>query len=233
MPKTLVIIPTYNEETTIEKLVTTLFELNLGLDIMIVDDGRDQTESIIKRLQSGHSNLYLIKRLVKSGRGTAVLEGLRFGLRGGYELMVEMDADFSHNPEELPELLKLAGPNNLVIGSRYLRGSKIDNWPLSRRIFSRFANFYANMILKIGIHDYTNGYRVYGRQAILGLDMDSITSKGYIVLSEIAYRLFKQGATIVERPTHFVNRVRGQSSFSFKEVKEAFTSVIKLKKRVR
>ena len=233
MSKNLVIIPTYNEQDTIERLITVLFGLSTPLDILIVDDGSDQTSAIIQRLQAEHPNLFLIKRQTKSGRGTAVLEGMRFGLAHGYEYLIEMDADFSHQPEELPLLLAQAAPHRVVIGSRYLRGSKIVNWPVSRRIFSKLANFYAKLILGIRIHDYTNGYRVYSRDAVMQLQFERIKSRGYIVLSEIAYQLHRRGVEFVEVKTLFINRARGTSSFSLKEVKEAFASVLRIRREYR
>lgn len=233
MAKILVIIPTYNEGQTINQLTDQLLALELDLDILIIDDGSDQTAEIITKKKEKYPNIFLIKRNKKSGRGTAVLEGLKFGLQKDYDLLVEMDADFSHQPKELRGLIQAAGPNRLVIASRHIKGSKIINWPLKRRIFSRLANFYANLVLGIGIRDYTNGYRVYGRQAVELLDFSKITSVGYIVLSEIAYQLFKGGVEFVERPTVFINRNRGASNFSLKEVKEAFASVLRIKRRFK
>jgi dolichol-phosphate mannosyltransferase len=227
--KILVVIPTYNEEENILRLVEALLALKRGLDVLIVDDGADRTAAIITEKQKTCPELFLIKRTVKSGRGTAVLEGIRYGLARDYAYIVEMDADFSHDPKELPTLLAIAEPNCVVIGSRYAKGSAIHNWPLRRRIFSRCANFYADMILCIGIDDYTNGYRVYGREAIAKLDMGKIKAVGYVVLSEISYQLFRKGVIFKLVPTIFVNRSRGASNFSFKEIKEALLSVLRIR----
>lgn len=229
MAKTLIIIPTYNEQENIGNLVDRLAGLPLQPDVLVVDDGSDQTAEIIREKQKQKPNVFLIKREGKGGRGTAVLEGLRFGLEKNYDFLVEMDADFSHQPDELPEMMEKAGPNTLVIASRYLSGSRIENWPITRKIFSRFANIYANLVLGIGIHDYTNGYRVYGREAIQKLDMERIQSKGYIVLSEISYQLFKKGVSFAETKTLFINRSRGASNFSWREIKEAFTAVWRIR----
>ncbi|OGY45189.1 MAG: hypothetical protein A2744_01380 [Candidatus Buchananbacteria bacterium RIFCSPHIGHO2_01_FULL_44_11] len=233
MAKILVIVPTYNEQDSIIPLVDKLFGLGLDLDILVVDDGADKTPELIKQKQLERPNLYLIKREKKAGRGTAVLAGLRFGLEKDYQFLIEMDADFSHQPEELPSLLAVAQPGNVVIGSRYVKGSQIKNWPWQRIIFSHFANFYANLVLGIGIHDYTNGYRVYSRAAVEKIDFDRINSIGYIVLSEIAYQLFKKGIKFTEVKILFINRQRGKSSFSFKEIKEAFTAVWKIRRQNR
>jgi dolichol-phosphate mannosyltransferase len=229
MSKTLVIIPCYNEAENIVNLINALLALPLGVDVLVVDDSKDNTAELVRERQLGEPRLSLIKREEKGGRGTAVLAGFKFALARDYDRIVEMDADFSHNPTELASLLAVSGDNTLVIGSRYLPTSKILNWPLTRRIFSKFANFYANLILRIGIHDYTNGYRVYGREALKKLDMAQIKNQGYIVLSEISYQLFKKGVKFAEVPTRFVNRRRGASNFSLKEIREAFTSVIRIR----
>lgn len=231
MNKTLIIIPTYNEADNIVDLVDTLMELDTETHVLVVDDGNDGTEQIIRGKQTTEPRLHLIKRMSKSGRGTAVLEGLRFGLEKGYTYLVEMDADFSHNPSELPSLLAVAGPNCVVIGSRYLPQSRILNWPLKRRIFSKCANFYARVVLGIGITDYTNGFRVYGAEAAQQIDFERVQSKGYIVLSEVAYQLFVKGVVFREVPTIFVNRKRGASSFSLDEIREALFSVLRIRKQ--
>ena len=233
MPKTLIIIPSYNESENIIKLIDILLSENQNTDILVVDDSSDNTADLVKNKQSTEPRLFLIKREVKSGRGTAVLEGFKFALEKDYQKIAEMDADFSHNPHEFESLTAVSGPNIMVIGSRYLKKSKIVGWPLTRRVFSKFANFYANLILGIGIHDYTNGYRVYDRTALEKLDLSKIRSRGYIVLSEISYQLFKKGVTFKEVPTVFVNRNRGVSNFSLKEVLEAFTSVLKIRFNIR
>lgn len=225
MSRILVIVPTYNEEANIGRLADSLLDLNLDLDILVVDDGNDNTEKIIKERQLISPNIFFIKRSGKLGRGSAVLEGLRFGLKRNYELFVEMDADFSHHPEELPALLNLAVPNYIVIGSRYIKGSRIENWPLRRRFFSKVANWFAGTVLNIGIHDYTNGYRIYSRDVVEKLEFNKIKSSGYIVLSEIAYQLFEKGVKFRECKSLFINRSRGVSNFSWKEIKESFWSV--------
>lgn len=228
-PKTLIIIPSYNESDNIINLIDVLLKDNSNTDVLVVDDSSDNTGELIKQRQIGEPRLFLIKRQGKGGRGTAVLEGFKFALNRDYKLIAEMDADFSHNPKEFQSLLNVSGDNILVIGSRYLKESKIVGWPIQRRIFSKLANFYANAILGIGINDYTNGYRVYGRGALEKLDIGKIKGVGYIVLSEISYQLFRKGVKFVEVPTLFVNRRRGVSNFSLKEIKEAFTSVIRVK----
>ncbi len=229
MNKTLIIIPCYNESENIANLISVLLETYSYAEVLVVDDSLDNTADVVRAMQSGEPRLHLIKRQGKGGRGTAVLDGIRFGLSSDYGFIAEMDADFSHNPKEFGDLVAAAGDNVIVIGSRDIKGSKIIGWPLSRTLFHKLANFYARIILGIGIKDYTNGYRVYGRGALEKLDISKIKGIGYIVLSEISYQLFNKGVKFVEVPTVFVNRRRGMSNFSFKEIKEAFTSVIKVR----
>lgn len=229
--KILVVVPTYNERGNIEKLINTLFSLNRGLDILIVDDGNDGTDELVREMQRGNSHLFLIKREGKGGRGSAVVEGLKWGLQKDYDYLVEMDADMSHDPIELPKLLEQAAPDTMVIGSRYCRGSQIIGWPMKRRIFSKLANIYAGLVLGLGINDYTNGFRVYPRPPMERLNFAAVKSRGFIALSEIAYELSQLGAKFVEVPIRFVNRARGASSFSLKEIKESFLSVLKVKFR--
>jgi dolichol-phosphate mannosyltransferase len=229
MPKTLIIIPSYNESENIVNLVDVLLKENSNTDVLVVDDSSDNTADLVKKMQISEPRLYLIKREGKGGRGTAVLDGFKFALARNYALIAEMDADFSHDPHEFRSLVSASGDNVLVIGSRYLSQSKIVGWPFRRKTFSKSANFYANAILGIGIHDYTNGYRVYGRGALEKLDMSKIKGAGYIVLSEISYQLFKKGVKFIEVPTLFVNRRRGVSNFSLKEIVEAFVSVLRIR----
>ncbi len=232
MPKTLIIIPCYNESDNIIQLVDVLLKENSFVDVLIVDDSSDNTADLVRERQKTETRLFLIKREGKGGRGSAVLDGFKFGLEKDYQRIAEMDADSSHNPHEFQSLMKVSGDNTLVIGSRYLRESKIIGWPIQRRVFSKCANFYANFILKINIHDYTNGYRIYGREALKKLDFSKIKEKGYIVLSEISYQLFKKGVKIIEVPTVFVNRKRGASNFSLKEIRDAFASVIRIRRNI-
>jgi dolichol-phosphate mannosyltransferase len=231
MPKTLIIIPTYNESENIIKLVEVLLALGQNMEVLVVDDGADGTDQLVQERQAGEPRLHLIKRQGKGGRGTAVLEGIKFALARDYKLIAEMDADFSHDPHEFKTLMAVSGDNTLVIGSRDLKESKIVGWPMKRVLFHKLANFYARLILGIPIKDYTNGYRIYGRGALEKLDMNQIKGIGYIVLSEISYQLFKKGVEFKEVPTIFVNRRRGVSNFSLKEITEAFSSVLKIKLR--
>ena len=229
--KKIIIIPTYNEADNIARLINSLLDLKIDIDILVVDDNSpDGTSDVVSNTSGNHPNVFLITRTKKDGRGGAVFEGIRFALNKGiYDKIIEMDADFSHDPEELPVLIEKSKEADVVVGSRYLPKSKIVNWPLARRIFSRLANLYAKLMLGIPIYDYTNGYRCYSLEAAKSIDPGSIKSKGYIVLSEIAYQLFKKGFTFAEIPTVFVNRQRGASNFSISEVFNSFRSVWNLR----
>lgn len=227
----LVIIPTYNEADNIIRLINVVLSLKLEINVLVVDDSSpDGTSELIKKTFNNNPNVFSIVRTKKDGRGRAVIEGIKFALKKGmYDKIIEMDADFSHDPTELPVLLKKSEEVDVVIGSRYSPKSQIINWPLKRRIFSKLANFYAKLLLGIPIHDYTNGYRCYSLEAAQSIDYQSIKSKGYIVLSEIAYQLFKKGFTFGEVPTVFVNRERGISNLNLNEILSAFKSVWNLR----
>ena len=227
--RALVVVPAYNEEENILRLVRTLRALPEHPDVLVVDDGTDRTADLLREEQEHDRGVRLLKRSGKGGRGTAVLDGIAIGLQDGYDRIVEMDADFSHDPATLPALLRAADDRTIVIGSRYIRGSRIENWPLGRRVFSRFANAYASLILGIGIHDYTNGYRVYPRLAAQQIDRTRIRASGYIVLSEIAWQLFRRGFRFTEVPMTFVNRARGTSNFSLREVTESLKALWRIR----
>jgi len=230
-PEALVIVPTFNEKENIAALCVRLLSLRPELDVLVVDDeSPDGTAHDVKALQPQYGErLKLLERKGKGGRGSAVLAGFKIALEGGYPFVFEMDADFSHKPEEIPLFLEKIKDADMVIGSRYLPGSEIHHWGLKRTIFSRWANRFARAMLRIPMSDYTNGFRCYKRSAIESLEMNRIDAKGYVVLSEVAYQLFLKRKKIVEVPTIFVNRRRGISNLSKKEVIEAFLSVVRIR----
>lgn len=229
--KTAIIIPTYNEKDNIKKLIQAIFAISPDIRIIIVDDNSpDKTGEIVEVLKGKYKNLQIIHRTKKNGRGGACIEGFKFALAEGFKYIFEMDADFSHDPTDIPRLLnKVQDGYGMVIGSRYVKGSKIVNWGIKRTIFSKFANIYARAILRIPIHDYTNGYRCYTKEAMASIDFDKIEAAGYIVLSEMSYQLHKKGIKIGEIPITFVNRKRGISNLSRNEIISAFTNVLRLK----
>jgi glycosyltransferase involved in cell wall biosynthesis len=232
--RALVVIPTYNESEDIERLCRTLCENPRVSRVLVVDDASpDGTAEIVKRI-THDLPVSVLERKEKDGRGGAVLDGIAEGLKdGGLTHFVEMDADFSHAPLELDRLLDVADEHDVVIGSRYIRGSKISNWPIRRRVFSSLANRFARAMLRVGVRDYTNGYRCYSRRAMEALDRSRVEPKGFIALSAILVELHGRGCSITEVPTHFVNRVRGVSSFSRREISEAFWNVLRLRRARR
>ncbi len=231
--KNLIIIPTYNEKENIGKIIPQLFKIVSSLAVFVVDDGSpDKTAEEVRKLVKEYPNLILIERKGKGGRGSAVLEGFRIALKDKkYTHFVEMDADFSHDPKELPLLLAEAKDNLMVVGSRYVTGSAIVDWPLFRRIFSKSANFYARIILGVSLHDCTNGLRVYTRRTLESIDFSSLSETGYALLLEMAYLFKLKGYGFTEIPSTFVNRKRGKSNTSLKEIIDACTAVWRIWKR--
>lgn len=229
--KTAIVVPTYNEKENIRKLIQTIFGISRDMKIIIVDDNSpDKTGDIVDALKKKYPNLDIIHRKEKNGRGGACVAGFKKALSEGYEYIFEMDADFSHDPKDIPIMLdKIQDGYGMVIGSRYMKKSKIVNWGLKRTVFSKFANIYARVILGIPISDYTNGYRVYTKKALESINYERIEAVGYIVLSEMAYQLHRQGFKIGEIPIVFVNRERGISNLSIHEITCAFTTVLRIK----
>jgi len=228
----LIVIPTYNEKDNIAKLTEELLGISTNISILIVDDeSPDGTGEVADNLSKQYTAVKVIHRKGKGGRGSACIEGFKYAFNRNFDYVFEMDADFSHDPKEIPLFLEKIKTYDMVLGSRYLNDSKIIDWSLSRRIFSKMANLYARTILGIPISDYTNGYRLYKIDVLKNMDFEKIKSKGYIVLSEMAYQVYKKGYSIGEVPTLFVNRKRGQSNLSFQEIYSAFTGVLKVKSR--
>lgn len=225
-----VVIPTYREQDNIAKLAGTLVAQLPGVKVAIVDDSPDLlTVDAVEAL--GLPNVTVHRRDSKDGRGSAVLFGISQLLDRDCDYIVEMDADFSHPPEQIPQLLAQvhAEQIDLLIASRYLPSSQIINWPLGRRIFSRLANQFARLLLQIPISDYTNGYRVYSRAAAETVrDTCGKFGRGFISLSEILVNLHCRGFRVREQSTIFVNRLRGESSVTVQEITWALTGIIKI-----
>lgn len=229
--KILIILPTYNERDNIANLIISLFSVNQDLHVLVVDDSNDGTDQVIVEMQGQHPNLFLVKRTTKNGRGSAVLEGLKWGLAKKYDYFVEMDADMSHHPQDLAKLLEKASPDCVVYGSRFVPGARIGDMSAFRKIFSRCANLFARVVLQVGLHDPVSGYRVYPRAIVSRANFFSIKPSGYSVQFETSYRLFQHGVRFVEVPITFINRKRGESKFSFQEIMESFLSVLKIRWR--
>lgn len=223
-------IPTFREAGNIAALIAELRALFPAAHIVVVDDSPDlDTAHAVEPLRG--PSVELIHRDRKDGRGSAVLVALRRCLETGCDTVVEMDADFSHAPGELPALIEALSSRDadMIIASRYLPGGRIVNWPLSRRIFSKAANVLARRLLGVPVHDYTAGYRVYSRRAAetIGTTCGKI-GKGFIPLSEILVNLYYRGFRIVEVPSVFIDRARGQSSFSMSEVANALSGLFRI-----
>jgi dolichol-phosphate mannosyltransferase len=233
MANPLVIIPTYNEAENIEDIVRAVFNLPVDFDVLVVDDhSPDGTAALVEKLQTGFGNrLHLLKRKKKDGLGRAYIAGFKWALSEGYEFIFEMDADFSHNPSDLPRLLKvLTGENcDMVIGSRYISGVNVVNWPLSRVILSYFASVYVRIITGMNIKDTTAGFVGYRSSVLKALDFDSIQFVGYGFQIEMKYRAWKKGFCIKEIPIIFINRQKGVSKMTGGIVTEGILGVLKLK----
>lgn len=232
MPKTLVVTPTYNEADNIEQLIGDVLSNGAENHILIVDDNSpDGTASIVERLQGNNPRVHLIRRSGKMGLGTAYVEGFKFALSRSYDFIVEMDADFSHNPKEIPNFLKRMNGCDVVLGSRYSDGVRVVNWPIRRLILSFSANVYTRIITGLPVHDATSGFKCFKRKVLEAIDLENIRSNGYAFQIEMVFLAWKKGFTVCELPITFVDRRSGVSKMSRKIVFEAALMVWKLKFR--
>ena len=234
MDSKVVIIPTYNEKENIEAIIRKVFSLEGGYHILVIDDGSpDGTASIVKKLREEFPNrLFIIERNGKQGLGTAYLTGFKWSLDHDYDYTFEMDADFSHNPDDLPRLYEACKDcGGVAIGSRYCDGISVVNWPLGRILMSYFASKYVRRVLRMKVHDCTAGFKCYSREALSTIDLDDVRMKGYGFQIEMKYTAWKLGFKIVEVPIIFVNRKLGTSKMSSGIFGEAFWGVIKLRFR--
>ncbi len=235
--KTLVIIPTYNEKENAENIIRKVFSLQDPFHILVIDDGSpDGTAGIVRSLiPEFPDRLFIIERQGKLGLGTAYLEGFRWSLERDYTYMIEMDADFSHNPEDLPRLVDACRQSaDLAIGSRYCKGISVINWPLGRVLMSWFASAFVRTILNMPIYDCTAGFICYHRRVLEGIDFGWVTMKGYGFQISMKYYAYKLGFKIIEIPIIFVDRTEGTSKMSSGIFGEAFWGVLKLRfKRIR
>ena len=233
MPKALVIIPTYNEIENIENILRAVFSLHKPFHVLVVDDNSpDKTFEKIIELQNEFENmLFLDKGLKKSGLGTAYVRGFRWALARDYDYIFEMDADFSHNPNDLEKLLDACqlGGADLAIGSRYITGVNVVNWPLSRVLMSYFASVYVKIITGMKIHDATAGFICYKRNVLETIGLDKIKFIGYAFQIEMKYRTFAKNFCIIEVPIIFTDRTKGQSKMSSAIFKEAIFGVVALR----
>ena len=232
--KKLVIIPTYNEKENIEAISRAVFAEEGAFHILVIDDGSpDGTAAIVKRLmQEFPDRLHLMERKGKQGLGTAYIAGFKWALEKGYDYVTEMDADFSHNPVDLPRLVEACREGaDLSVGSRYCNGVSVVNWPIGRIMMSYFASVYVRKVLGIKVFDCTAGFVCYSRKVLEAIDFDSVQMKGYGFQIEMKYTALKLGFRINEVPVIFVNRKEGTSKMSSGIFGEAFWGVIKLRFR--
>ena len=233
MKNNLVIIPTYNEKENIEKIILKVFSLEKKFNILVVDDGSpDGTANIVKSLQINFpENLYLQERTGKLGLGTAYIHGFKWALKNDYDYIFEMDADFSHNPEDLIRLLDACSLSNgdVSIGSRYINGVNIVNWPMSRLLMSFFASKYVKIITGMPIHDSTAGFKCYKKEVLQKINLDNIQFVGYAFQIEMKFTSWKYGFNIIEVPVIFTDRQEGNSKMSSGIFFEAFIGVLQMK----
>lgn len=229
----IIIIPTYNEKENIEKMIRTLVALEHSFDVLVVDDASpDGTASIVKSLMSDYpGRVFIIERAGKQGLGTAYIAGFRWALEHGYEYIFEMDADFSHNPDDVPRLYEACAKDgyDLSVGSRYVTGVNVVNWPMGRVLMSYFASKYVRFVTGLPVYDTTAGFNCYRRSVLETINLDTIRFKGYAFQIEMKFTTYKCGFKIKEVPVVFVNRVLGVSKMSGGIFSEAFFGVIKLK----
>ncbi len=233
--KTLVVTPTYNEADNIGQVISLVLALPASFHLLVVDDGSpDGTGDLVERLAKSHPDrIHLLRRAGKMGLGTAYIAGFRFALENDYELVCEMDADLSHNPNDLPRLTEPieSGNADVVIGSRYVGGVRIMNWPLSRLILSYSAGIYTRAITRMKINDVTAGFKCFRRTVLEAIDLDRVRSNGYSFQIEMNYIAWKKGFRIAEVPIVFTERTEGRSKMSKAIVREATWKVWELRLR--
>jgi dolichol-phosphate mannosyltransferase len=232
MSNALVIIPTYNEIENIRKMLDTVMNLNEGFDVLIVDDGSpDGTAQVVReKMDAFGGRIHLEERTGKLGLGTAYIHGFKWALARGYEYIFEMDCDFSHDPNDLARLKNACEDGaDLSIGSRYVKGVNVVNWPMSRVLLSYFASVYVRFITGMPIQDATAGFKCYKRATLEGINFDKIHFVGYAFQIEMKFKVWQRKMSIVEVPVIFTDRTEGQSKMSSGIIKEAIFGVIKLK----
>jgi dolichol-phosphate mannosyltransferase len=230
--KILIIIPTFNEIENISKIIISVFDTGLSINILVVDDqSPDGTGQEVKKLMKTFPNrLFLESRLGKKGLGSAYIDGFKWALKSDYKYIFEMDADFSHQPKELKSMIKILDSNvDLVIGSRYVNGVNVVNWPLGRILLSYFASFYVQFITGMPIKDPTAGFVGYKRRVLEAIDLDKIKFIGYAFQIELKYKAWIKNFLIKEHPIIFINRVYGKSKMSGNIVWEALFGVLLLR----
>ncbi len=228
--KSLVIIPTYNELENMPKLISAVLSQDDNVHILIVDDNSpDETAKFVEEQSVKNNRVHLIKREKKTGLGTAYIAGFKYALQNNYDYIFEMDADFSHDPNEIKNFLAAIKDNDLVLGSRYVHGVRVLNWPMRRLLLSFFASVYTRLITGLPVRDATGGYKCFRRSVLEAIDLNKVKSNGYSFQIEMTFKAYAKGFKIKEIPIVFVDRVKGKSKMSRKIVREAVTMVWKLR----
>jgi len=232
MAKVLVVTPTFNEAENIDSFIRQVLAQGLNIEVLVVDDNSpDGTGDIVEKLKNGNPRIHLIRRPAKMGLGTAYVEGFRFAIANQFDYIFEMDADFSHNPEEIPRFLQKIDACDLVVGSRYTNGVRVVNWPIRRLLLSYAANVYTRVITGMPIKDATGGFKCFRRAVLESIDLDKVKSGGYAFQIEMNFKAWSKGFKLCEHPITFVDRRSGTSKMSKKIVYEAVFMVWKLKFR--
>ncbi len=228
--KALIIVPTYNESENIRQLVAAIHHYQPEVHILFVDDNSpDGTADLVREIQQNNSRVHLLSRPGKMGLGSAYIAGFKYGLSKGYDFLFEMDADFSHDPKEIPAFLKNIENYDLVLGSRYIKGVNVVNWPLRRLLLSYFANMYSRIATGLPVQDATGGFKCFRREVLENIDFREIKSNGYAFQIELSFRAWKKGFRIKEIPIIFIDRVAGVSKLSKSIMWEAIFLVWKLR----
>lgn len=229
MNTTLIVMPTYNERENLPRMVARLLSLPVRVDLLVVDDNSpDGTGKLADELAAKHPEVHVLHRAAKNGLGRAYLAGFKWALERPYEFIFEMDGDFSHNPDDIPAFLEAAEHADLVLGSRYVNGIRVINWPLGRLMLSKGAAAYVQIITGMPISDPTGGYKCFRRSALQALDLAAVQSNGYSFQVELTHKLWRQGFRVAEVPIIFTERVKGHSKMSGNIVSEALVMVWKL-----
>ncbi|MDH7514393.1 MAG: polyprenol monophosphomannose synthase [Bacteroidota bacterium] len=230
MKRALVIIPTYNEAENIRSIVPEVLRQDPCIEVLVVDDGSpDGTGVIVREMMTSEPRLHLIERQGKMGLGTAYVQGFKYAIREGYDYVFEMDADFSHDPNLLPEFLKEIQEYDLVLGSRYIRGVNVVNWPMKRLLLSYFANVYTRIVTGMPVRDSTGGFKCFRIEVLKAIDLDAVHSNGYAFQIEMSFKAYRKGFRVHEIPIVFMDRRVGVSKMSKKIVREAVTMVWRLR----
>jgi dolichol-phosphate mannosyltransferase len=229
--KNLIIIPTYNESLNIIKLIEEILALHPRVKIIVIDDNSpDGTGKLVKEITARHENIQLVQQPKKLGLGSALQAGYQLALKEGFDCILEMDADFSHDPAEISKLFNQAGSGaGMVIGSRYKGGLRVKDWSFFRICLSFLGNLYTRAVLGFNIYDATSGFRCFRAEVLKGIDLDQAQAKGYAFQIEIAYLCYLKGYSIIEVPVHFARRKKGNSKLNFEIILEGFITVLRLR----